>query len=582
MNAHNRPITSDEVREKYLKFFEKRGHVVIPPAPLVLEKDPTTLFTSSGMQPLVPYLMGQKHELGTRLVDSQPSIRLQDIEEVGDNRHTTYFEMLGNWSLGDYFKEEQLHWIWEFLTEELGLPKEKLYVSIFEGTKDVPEDTTSFNIWKKLGVAEDHIFEYGVKKNWWSRSGTPDQMPAGEIGGPDSEIFFDFGQELKLHENSEFKNEKCHPNCDCGRFLEIGNSVFIQYIKNSDGTLSELPQKNVDFGGGLERVTAALNNDPDVFKTDIYWPTIEKLEKITDKKYEDEKKKFRIIADHLRASEALINSGVFPSNKMHGYILRRLIRRIATKFDQLEKITDNKVILEEVSKFKISLDKGLKEIGKIEKITGKIAFDLYQSYGFPLELTVELFEEKGQKVDSEEFTKEFEKHKDASRSTSKGMFRGGLEDHSEETTKLHTATHMLHAALRKILGDTVSQKGSHITAERLRFDFSYPEKLTDEQVEKVMNLINEKIDADLAVSFVETTPDEAIKNGALHFFAEKYGEKVKMYTIGSDNDYFSREICGGPHVTSTGLLGHARMIKQEKIGSGVIRIYVGLSSKTKK
>ncbi len=573
-------ITSNQVREKYLKFFEKRGHVIIPPAPLVLEKDPTTLFTSSGMQPLVPYLMGQKHELGTRLVDSQPSIRLQDIDEVGDNRHTTYFEMLGNWSLGDYFKEEQLPWIWEFLTEELGLPKEKLYVSIFEGTSDVPEDTTAFNIWKNLGVPEGHIFEYGVKKNWWSRSGTPDQMPAGEIGGPDSEIFFDFGEDLKLHENSEFKVEKCHPNCDCGRFLEIGNSVFIQYIKNADGTLSELPQKNVDFGGGLERITAALNNDPDVFRTDIFWPTIENLENITGKKYDDEKKNFRIIADHLRASTALIDAGVVPSNKMHGYILRRLIRRIATKFNQIEKITDNKIILEEVSKFKVSLDKGLKEISKIEKITGKIAFDLYQSYGFPLELTVELFEEKGQKVDLEEFKKEFEKHKDASRSTSKGMFRGGLEDHSEETTKLHTATHMLHASLRKVLGDSVSQKGSHITAERLRFDFSYPEKLNDEQINQVFSLINEKIEEDLPVSFVETTPDEAIKMGALHFFAEKYGEKVKMYTIGSDNDFFSREICGGPHVTSTGLLGHARMIKQEKIGSGVIRIYVGLSSKT--
>lgn len=573
-------ITSDQVREKYLKFFEKRGHVIIPPAPLVLEKDPTTLFTSSGMQPLVPYLMGQKHELGTRLVDSQPSIRLQDIDEVGDNRHTTFFEMLGNWSLGDYFKEEQLPWIWEFLTEELGLPKEKLYVSIFEGTSDVPEDTTAFNIWKKLGVPEDHIFEYGVKKNWWSRSGTPDQMPAGEIGGPDSEIFFDFGDDLKLHENYEFRDEKCHPNCDCGRFLEIGNSVFIQYVKNADGTLSELPQKNVDFGGGLERITAALNNDPDVFKTDIYWPTIEKLEKITGKKYDDEKKSFRIIADHLRASESLINAGVIPSNKMHGYILRRLIRRIATKFDHIEKVTDNIAILEEVSKFKISLDKGLKEIKKIEKITGKVAFDLYQSYGFPLELTIELFKDKGQEVDVKEFTEEFERHKDASRSTSKGMFRGGLEDHGEETTKLHTATHMLHASLRKVLGDSVSQKGSHITAERLRFDFSYPEKLTDEQVEKVMDLINENIDADLPVSFIETTPDDAIKKGALHFFAEKYGEKVKMYTIGSDKDFFSREICGGPHVTSTGLLGHARMIKQEKIGSGVIRIYVGLSSKT--
>jgi alanyl-tRNA synthetase len=567
-------ITSNEVREKYLKFFEKRGHVIIPPAPLVLENDPTTLFTSSGMQPLVPYLMGQKHELGTRLVDSQPAIRLQDIEEVGDNRHDTYFEMLGNWSLGDYFKEEQLTWVWEFLTKELKLSPAKLYVSIFEGNESVPEDTESFNIWKKLGVSDDHIFEYGVKKNWWSRSGTPDEMPIGEIGGPDSEIFYEF--ENVKHDTAF--GEKCHPNCDCGRFLEIGNSVFIQYKKNEKEELEELPQKNVDFGGGLERLAAAINNDPDIFRTDIFWPTIEKMQKVYDKKYEGNERDFRIVADHLRSSVALINSGVFPSNKMHGYILRRLIRRMATKFNDLEKVIDNPVILEELKKFKVSLDSGLKEIKKIAKITGKIAFDLYQSYGFPLELTVELFKEKGQEVDLVEFKKEFEKHKDASRSTSKGMFRGGLEDHSEETTKLHTATHMLHAALRKVLGDTVSQKGSHITAERLRFDFSYANKLTDEQVEEVFFLINKKIEEDLPVTFIETTPSEAIEKGALHFFAEKYGEKVKMYSVGD----FSREICGGPHVTSTSLLGHARMIKQEKIGSGIIRIYVGLSDKIKR
>jgi len=574
--------TSNQVREKYLKFFEKRGHVIIPPAPLVLENDTTTLFTSSGMQPLVPYLMGQKHDLGTKLVDFQPAIRTIDIDEVGDNRHLTYFEMLGNWSLGDYFKKEQLSWIWEFLTKELKLPKEKLYVSVFEGTADVSEDTESFNILKKLGVSEDHIFEYGVKKNWWSRSGTPDEMPEGEIGGPDSEIFYDFGADFKLHENSQFKEEKCIPNCDCGRFLEIGNSVFIQYKKKADGTLEELPQKNVDFGGGLERITAALNNDPDVFKIDIFWPTIEKLEKVSGKKYLGNEKTFRIVADHLRASEALIDSGVVPSNKMHGYVLRRLIRRIATKIPEFEKVTDNKVILEELNKFKTSLDNGFKEIKKIDNITGKIAFDLYQSYGFPLELTVELFKDKGQKVNLEEFRTQFEKHKDASRSTSKGMFRGGLEDHGEETTKLHTATHMLHAALRKVLGDSVSQKGSHITTERLRFDFSFPNKLTDEQIKEVFDLINDKINEDLPITFIETTPEEAVKMGALHFFAEKYGEKVKMYTIGGKTDYFSREICGGPHVISTKLVGSVRIIKQEKIGAGIIRIYVGLSNKTER
>lgn len=571
-------VTTNEVREKYLKFFEKKGHVIIPPAPLVLENDPTTLFTSSGMQPLVPYLMGKKHELGTRLVDSQPAIRLQDIEEVGDNRHDTYFEMLGNWSLGDYFKKEQLPWIWEFLTVELNFNKERLYVSIFEGNDIVKKDTESYQIWKSLGVDESHIFYYGVKKNWWSRSGTPDKMPIGEIGGPDSEIFYDFGKELGLHQTSEWKDEKCHPNCDCGRFLEIGNSVFIQYKKNKKG-LEELPQKNVDFGGGLERITAALNNDPDVFKIDVYWPTIQKLEKITGKKYEENKKNFRIIADHLRASENLIENGVIPSNKMHGYILRRLIRRMAIKFTEVDKIIDNTVILDELKKFKISLEKGLKEIKKVEKITGKTAFDLYQSYGFPLELTVELFEEKGQKVDLEEFKKEFEKHKQASRSLSTGIFKGGLEDHSLETTKLHTLTHLLHASLRKILGNEVSQKGSHITHERLRFDFSYPQKLSDEQVEKVINMINQKINEGLEVTFKETTPNEAIREGALHFFAEKYGEKVKVYTIGPEDNFFSKEICGGPHVTNTKLLENARMIKQQKIGSGIIRIYVGFSKK---
>ena len=570
-------ITSNQVREKYLKFFEKRGHIIIPPAPLVLENDPTTLFTSSGMQPLVPYLMGQKHELGTRLVNYQPAIRLQDIEEVGDNRHDTYFEMLGNWSLGDYFKEEQLTWIWEFLTVELGLPKEKLYVSIFEGNDSVPEDTESFNIWKKIGVSEDHIFEYGVKKNWWSRSGTPDEMPEGEIGGPDSEIFFDFGSSA-----GSGQEHKCHPNCDCGRFLEIGNSVFIQYKKNEKGELEELPQKNVDFGGGLERLAAAINNDPDIFKTDIFWPTIELMQKKLNKSYEGNERDFRIVADHLRSSEALIANGVIPSNKMHGYILRRLIRRIAVKINEVDKVTDNEVILDEVKKFKVSLEKGLKEIKKVEKITGKIAFDLYQSYGFPVELTVELFKDKGQVVDLEEFKKEFEKHKDASRSLSTGIFKGGLEDHSEETTKLHTLTHLLHASLRKVLGDSVAQKGSHITYERLRFDFSYPEKLSDKQVKKVIDLVNEQIDKGLPVTFKEITPEEAIKEGALHFFAEKYGRKVKVYTIQApeSSEFFSKEICGGPHITNTKLLSHAKMIKQEKIGSGIIRIYVGLFDKT--
>jgi len=420
-----------------------------------------------------------------------------------------------------------------------------------------------------LGLSDDHIFSYGVDKNWWSRSGTPNQMPEGEIGGPDSEIFFEFDS---IKHDKKF-GEKCHPNCDCGRFLEIGNSVFIQYRKKADGSLEELPQKNVDFGGGLERISAALNNNPDVFKTDIFNKTINKLEEITNSTYEKNIKNFRIIADHLRASEALTKNGVVPSNKQQGYILRRLIRKIATKLNNFELLTKNKVILEELVKFKSTLEKGLKEVEKIEKINGKLAFDLYQTYGFPIELTIELFEEKGQKVDMKEFKKEFEKHKEMSRSTSVGMFKGGLADHNEETTKLHTATHVLHASLREILGNGVTQKGSHITSERLRFDFSYPEKLTDEELEKVEELMNKQINSSLPISFSEMSLNEAKSLGALHFFDGKYGEKVKVYSIGD----FSREVCGGPHVGNTNELGRAKIIKQEKVGSGVVRIYLKLA-----
>lgn len=557
-------ITSDEVREKYLSFFEKRGHKRISPAPLVLENDPTTLFTSSGMQPLVPYLMGETHPEGKRLVDSQPAIRLQDIEEVGDNRHTTYFEMLGNWSLGDYFKKEQLSWIWEFLTKELNLPKEKLYVSVFAGDKEVPKDTESFEIWKSLGLSDDHIFYYDSTKNWWSRSGTPEQMPEGEIGGPDSEIFFEFTQ---VEHNKKF-GKVCHPNCDCGRFLEIGNSVFMQY-KKEKGKLVELPQKSVDFGGGLERFVAVVNNDPDVFKIDLFYPTIKKLEKLSGKKYGEDEEIFRIVVDHLRASEALIENRVTPSNKQHGYVLRRLIRRMAVKFDEVKDLTKNKIILEELEKFEKTLKKGLKQVEKIKKIDGKLAFDLYQNFGFPLELTAEIFESKGQKIDLDEFKSEFEKHKSLSRSASAGSFKGGLADSSEQTMKLHTVTHLLHASLRKVLGESVSQKGSNITAERLRFDFSHPQKLTEKELKNVEDLINEQIQKKLPVTYSEVSFKTAKKLGALAFFAGKYEEKVKVYKIGE----FSMEVCGGPHVKNTSSLGRVKIIKQDKIGSGLIRIY---------
>lgn len=596
-------MKASEIREKYLKFFEKRGHKRISPAPLVLENDPTTLFTSSGMQPLVPYLMGQEHPEGRRLVDSQPSIRLQDIEEVGDNRHTTFFEMLGNWSLGDYFKKEQLAWIYEFLTEELNLPKDKFWVTVFEGNNQVPKDLESIEIWKSLGVPEERIKQYGVKKNWWSRSGTPEEMPVGEIGGPDSEMFFEFDS---VKHDPKF-GESCHPNCDCGRFIELGNSVFIQYIKQEDGTLKELPNKNVDYGGGLERIAAAVLGSPDVFMTDLFLPTIKILEKTYGVDYgssEDSDKSLRIIAEHLRGASALISMGVIPGNKGQGYILRRLLRRtvlharlinkksdlrlpevdfsgygIPIEFKQKNEIND--IIQEETQKFAKALERGMKKLLKVtssgEKVTANIAFDLYQTEGFPLEVTIETLENSGQDFSEDEkkkFSEEFEKHKEKSRSASAGMFKGGLADHSVETTRLHTATHLLNESLRRVLGEHVSQKGSNITAERLRFDFSHPQKLTEEEIKKVEDLINEQVDKDLPVKMETKTFKEAQDEGALAFFGEKYGERVNVYSIGD----FSKEVCGGPHVDKTSEVGRVRIIKQERIGSGLVRVYASVQN----
>jgi len=596
-------LTSSEIREKYLKFFESKKHVRISPAPLVLEGDVTTLFTSAGMQPLIPYLKGETHPDGKRLCDSQPSLRLQDIEEVGDNRHTTFFEMLGNWSLGDYFKKEQLGWVLEFFTEGLGLSKEKLWISVFEGTKEVPCDDESYNRWIELGIPKERIHFYGVDKNWWSRSGAPDKMPAGEIGGPDSEIFYDFGTPV---------HEGCHPNCDCGRFLEIGNSVFIQYEKQKDGSLKELPQKNVDFGGGLERIAMAVNDEPDMFRIDFFASSMGILNKGTKLVVygndENEDKSARIILDHLRAAVNIISEGITPSNKQQGYILRRLLRRaayhlgkfvpegisggglsnVASGFRKLYPLVDKRwdeiagVIDEEGIKFDKTLREGKKRlvdaIEKKKEINGNLAFDLYQSYGFPLELTLEILSEKGIKFEDKDkrtFEEEFEKHKESSRTASAGMFKGGLAESGEDVTKLHTATHLLHASLRKVLGEHVSQKGSNITAERLRFDFSHPQKLTDDQIKRVEDLINGAIDASLPVSCEIKTLDEAIKEGALHFFAEKYGEKVKVYTVGDpEGEFFSKEVCGGPHVDNTSSIGRVRIIKQEKVGAGVVRIYV--------
>ncbi len=601
-------MTANEIRAKYLSFFQStpRNHVLIPSAPLVPENDPTTLFNSAGMQPLIPYLLGQPHPQGKRLTNSQKSFRSQDIEEVGDNRHMTFFEMLGNWSLGDYFKKEQLPWIYEFLTKELGLDAKRIYVSVFSGNENVAKDEESIAIWKHLGIPEDHIFSYDAKKNWWSRSGTPEKMNAGEPGGPDSEIFYDFGEELHLHEQSPYKNEKCHPNCDCGRFLEIGNSVFMQYKKLADGSLEELPQRNVDFGGGLERLNAAVNNTRDVFTTDSFSAIITIISKATKKEYgkdEEETRAMRIIADHMRGAVMMIADGVYPSNKQQGYVLRRLIRRsmlyakklgvwgdwgfvkslvapVAMQYksaypsvlEQQEKIET--VLVDEAGRFGKTVEKGLKEIEKMETVDGKQAFLLYETYGFPWELTEEIAVSKGQKINREEFEEAFKKHQALSRTASVGMFKGGLADHSVETTKLHTATHLLHASLRKVLGTHIGQKGSNITVERLRFDFSHPEKITPEQLMEIERLVNAAISENLEVTMKEMNKEESLTSGALGFFVEKYGDRVKVYTVGDPNGaYFSREICGGPHVSFTGELGHFTIDKEESAGAGIRRIY---------
>lgn len=588
-------ITYSKLRSLYTDFWRQNNHKEVPAIPLVPKDDPTTLFTGSGMQQLVPYLLGETHPLGTRLFDIQPCLRAQDIEEVGDNRHDTFFEMMGNWSLGDYFKKEQIAWFWQFLTEVLKLPKEKLYVSVFGGTKEIAADSESYDIWKSLGVAEDHIFKYGPEKNWWSRAGVPENMPAGEPGGPDSEVFYEFTQ---IKHDPRFGG-KCHPNCDCGRFLEIGNSVFMQYKKNPDGSFSPLPKQNVDFGGGLERITMAIQDRYDMFETFLYRPIVVEVEKVTGKKYEDDKQSMRIIADHLKASVFLIKDGVLPSNKEQGYVLRRLLRRMTVKLrklqgalpspDEIAEISKvvldmyqgtyfnteldlplvSKTIAEEIKRFSLSLEKGLREITRMETVSGKDAFNLYQSFGFPLEVTEELLREKGQTVDKKQFYAEFQKHKELSRSASAGKFKGGLADHSEQVLKYHTATHLLHQALYDVLGSDIRQEGSNITAERLRFDFYSTKKPTEEEIKKTEEIVNDKIRNELAVEFKILPKAEAQQLGAKSFFREKYPDMVKVYFIGD----YSKEFCGGPHVKNTKEIGSLRIFKYEKIGSSLYRIY---------
>lgn len=623
-------ITPDELRTKYLRFFEERGHAIVPSSSLVPENDPTTLFTGSGMQPMMPYLLGATHAKGTRIVDSQKCFRSQDIEEVGDNRHTTFFEMLGNWSLGDYFKEEQLTWFFEFLTQEVGLDPNRIYVSVFIGNKSlgIPADEEAVGIWQSLfasvkieakavkdaetkGMQGGRIFYYPEAKNWWSRAGEPKNMPVGEPGGPDSEVFYDVGTELQLHETSEWKDEPCHINCDCGRYLEIGNNVFMTYRKTETG-FEPLVQKNIDFGGGFERILAASFGNPDVFTTDIFQPIIKQLERISKKKYGDPEfiRAFRVIADHIRAAVMLAGDGVFPSSKAQGYFSRRLLRRairygknlgIETHFlaelvpvvidmyksaypELAEQIdTISKAFSDEEAKFAQALRKGLREIEKIEVLTGQVAFHLYETYGFPFELTQEIAAERGHTITQLSFDDAKKAHSDASRTASAGKFKGGLAEHTEITTKYHTATHLLHAALRAILGTHVQQQGSNITNERLRFDFSHSQALTLQELKAVETQINAWVDASLPVVKQIMPKDAAIASGAIAFFREKYPDEVSVYTVGvnpggvahdSKVGWISKELCGGPHIENTSGIGKIAITKEQSAGAGVRRIYI--------
>lgn len=622
-------MNANEIRKKFLDFQVKHGHKVIPPAPLVLENDPTTLFTGSGMQPLLPYLLGQPHPEGVRLADSQPSMRLQDIEDVGDPRHTTVFEMLGNWSLGDYFKEEQITNYFEFLTKEIGLDPKKIFVTCFIGNEKygIPKDTEAAEIWQRvfkeagidakiaeIGSAEEgdkrgikpgeRIFFYNDKENWWSRGGGIETTPLGDPCGPDSEVFYDFGEDKQDVE----KYGKSHPASDGARFMEIGNQVFMQYKRNEDGTFSELEKKNVDFGGGLERLAAAAIGSFDVFKISLMAPIIEKLEEMSHKKYDTNTDEMRIIADHLRGAYLLAAQGLVPSNKAQGYALRRLVRRailraldlgigqeflaeiipiIAENYEELsDDILPNRakvldILTVEEAAFRKTINKGVRELQKLAKenriLTGADLFRLQDTYGFPLELSVEEVYKMGLEL-SKQYQDEFEvalnEQRERSKTASKGMFKGGLSDTSDQTVKYHTACHLLLAALQKEISPEISQKGSNLTPERLRFDFNVDHKLTSEELKRLEDLVNQWIEADLPVVYNEYDKDYAFDemhaNGS---FRDRYPDRVTVYTIGiEDNEPVSVEICGGPHVTRTGELGRFKIQKEESSSAGVRRI----------
>ena len=574
-----------EIRNKYLNFFKAHGHKVVPSAPLIPENDPSVLFTTAGMQPLVPYLLGESHPLGKRITDYQKCVRTNDIDEVGDNRHLTYFEMLGNWSLGDYFKEESIKMSFEFLTKELGIPVEKLSVTVFAGDEDCPRDEESAKYWKEAGILDGHIYYYGKDDNWWI---------AGETGpcGPDTEMFYDTGKPAC--------SPDCQPSCGCGKYVEIWNNVFMEYFKDEKG-YSKLKQQNVDTGLGLERMTMLLQGKETPFDTEIFKPVMDKLVELQKIDIIESR---RIVAEHLRSSMMIISDGGRPSNLDRGYVLRRLIRRmirhmnkLGINLDELETLIDidvqtlkelypelekNKeliknVIIEEKNKFVKTLDKGEKEFNKeIEKlkqngkteVTGEVMFRLYDTYGFPPEVTKDLATENGMTVSIDEFDRLFKEHQEKSRSGSSQKFKGGLASTGEMETKYHTATHLLNAALKQVLGSHVHQRGSNITEERMRFDFSHDSKMTDEEKQKTEDLVNEWIKEAIPVEKLEMKKDEAIAQGAEAMFIEKYGDIVTVYKIGD----ISLELCGGPHVSNTSELGHFKIKKEESSSSGVRRI----------
>ena len=622
-------MNAQEIRKAYLEFCQKNGHRVIKRASLILKDDPTTLFTGSGMQPLLPYLLGKKHPDGVRLTDSQTCLRAQDIDDVGDNRHTTFFEMLGNWSLGDYFKEQQIRQFFEFLTDVVGLDPSKIYVSCFIGNKkyNIPRDDESAKIWQKvfaekgidakiveldtaengdkLGLQGGRIFFYNDKENWWSRGGGLDTTPIGDPCGPDSEVFYDFGEE-----NHDASFGEAHPASDSGRFMEIGNQVFMQYRRLEDGSFEPLEHKNVDFGGGLERIAAAKIDSPDVFQISLMKPIIDKIEEISGKKYDENTASMRVIADHLRSAAFLAVDGCTPSNKEQGYVMRKFIRRAMAKAFDLG-IEDNfveqiipvivdiyapdyqevaekgdeivAVMVKEEKAFRRTLQKGLRELEKFSKdgLTGVELFQLYDTFGFPLELSTEEAVRRNISLSEnwqEEFNAKMKEQRERSQTASKGKFKGGLEGQTLEHRKLHTATHLMNAALHNMFEGQIAQKGSNINIDRLRFDFTFDRKLTDEEKKQIEDTVNEQISKGLEVSWAEYPTDYALNElKAIGVFGDKYGETVKVYTMKAEGEKpFSVEICGGPHVDNTRELSEGgkkfKIVKEQSSSAGVRRI----------